>query len=188
MTSILHKCARWFGAATGVGVPAYSFFSSYSPPLFPSISLITAALACAIFVTITLTSRRRQKADPSLKQIMCAWLCLIAAICLIIGYILLFQYTTVVISPSDNQRLQIGFGTAEWTLTQTGREAKQRRPTLTASELLRNEADFAQERVPRLWQNWSIYAAGFGLIVLYLPGFLLWTTGFSILGIKSSPS
>jgi len=43
-TESLANGGRRTGAALGVVIPALTFFSSFPPPLFPAISLITSAL------------------------------------------------------------------------------------------------------------------------------------------------
>jgi uncharacterized membrane protein HdeD (DUF308 family) len=161
------------GAVAGVGVPAGSFFSSYPPPLFPGVTFITAGLSVAIWAMSSKGSEEKRKAK---KRI-------IPAVLLLTVYIVLLQFTTLRIPPDKEKRVQTGFGTANWSLTESGKAWKQKFPEMTAEEMASREAAFVPERVSILWQTWSVYVSGILLIALYLLGFALWTSGFAILGI-----
>lgn len=107
--------------------------------------------------------------------------CLGAAIFLLAAYVLLLQFTSVASPQGGVARYQIGFGTADWSLTERGRHWKEKDPNVTPLKILMNEASFSQELVGELWQTWTIYLAGSCLIVVYFVGFLLWTIGFAVL-------
>ncbi|MEN3371152.1 MAG: hypothetical protein V7609_3295 [Verrucomicrobiota bacterium] len=160
------------GGVAGVGVPAWSFFSSYPPPLFPGVTLITAALSVAIWAIV---SKGPKSGRPSWR--------IIAAVALLSSYIVLLQFTTLPIPPDNDNRVQIGFGTENWTLTNAGQGWKEKYPLMTAYEIANRESAFDQQRVPIVWRAWSVYVSGISLIVLYFVGFALWTAGFAILGI-----
>jgi len=173
--------AQWLGAASGVGVPAFTFFSSFPPPLFPSVSLISAALSGAIFVTALAWRPKEDGPDQTLPRIVKQgkWF-LFLSIPLLIAYILLLQFTTVPIPTKPSTRLQIGFGMFDWTLTETARDWKSSTPSLTVTRIIKNEAAFTQDRIAILWRTWSVYLAGFLLIVLYFSAFVTWTSGFAL--------
>ena len=99
---------------------------------------------------------------------------------------MLRDYTTIRVPATEDERLQVGFGTNDWTLTEAGRQWKQKQPSITSSQMMQNEG-FAQDRVPILWTPWSIYAAAAAMFVLYLITFLLWTAGFALMA-KQKPS
>jgi hypothetical protein len=164
------------GSVAGVGVPAWSFFSSYPPPLFPGVTLITAALSGAIWAM----TRKKSDGAPG-----AAWRIIIAMV-LLTTYIALLQFATLPIPPEKDKRVQIGFGMADSSLTDTAKRWKQTHPEITAYDMADKEAAFEPDRVPLLWQTWSIYTAGSCLIALYLIGFSLWTAGFALLGIRDN--
>lgn len=173
---------NWLGAASGVGVPAFTFFSSFPPPLFPSVSLISAALSGAIlFITLACNSKA-DGPDPTLPRIVKQGKrFLFFSVPLIVVYILLLQFTTVPIPTDPSTRLQIGFGTFDWTLTEAAREWMNSSSSMTPIQMIKNEAAFTQDRIAILWHTWSVYVAGFLLIALYFAGFVTWTRGFALL-------
>lgn len=180
---------QWLGAASGVGVPAFTFFSSFPPPLFPSVSLISAALSSAILLIALAWNPKADGPDQTLPRIVrqgkrfLFW-----SVPLLIVYILLLQFTTVPIPTEPSTRLQIGFGTFDWTLTEAARDWKSSNPSLTVTQMIKYEAAFTQDRIAILWQMWSVYLAGFLLIVLYFSGFVTWTSGFALLAKQRSIS
>lgn len=170
------------GAIAGVGVPAWSFFSSYAPPLFPGVTVIVAALSAAIWAAVKLSKRVGDEQPPT-GQVKSAIVLIVVAILLISGYILLLQFTGLPVPPEKVRRVQIGFAMANWSLTDVGRKWKAEHPAWTVEEIAASEAAFDQGRVFIIWQTWSVYCAGFALIVLYFVGFGLWTSGFALLGV-----
>ena len=171
---------RRVGAASGVVIPALSFFSSYPPPLFPAVSLITSALSGAILLA---ARAWRPKSDPVSQRmprvVTLGGTFVVLSIPFLIAYVLALQFTTVRV-PASGDRLQIGFGRSNWTLTEAGKTWTRQFPQITAEQLLRNEG-FAQDRAQIIWETWSIYSAGALLIVLYFLAFGIWTTGFALL-------
>jgi hypothetical protein len=95
----------------------------------------------------------------------------------------MLQFTTLPIPPEKDKRVQIGFGTANWSLTDVGKKWTTDHPSITAEEIAAREAAFDQGRVFIVWPTWSVYLAGTCLILLYFIAFGLWTSGFAILGI-----
>jgi hypothetical protein len=174
------RLARWGASALGVGAPVASFFTDYSPPLFPGVSFFTAGLAAAIWGVISL--KRRGASDN--RFVRGAKTSMAVGIVLIVIYILLFQFTTVGVSEENGTRIQIGFGTASWSLTKAGRDWQTFRPAMTPFDML-NAESFKPDSARIIWKTWSIYTAGACLIALYLAGFVLWTNGCARLGIKN---
>jgi hypothetical protein len=178
---------HWLGAASGASVPALTFFSSYSPPIFPGVSFITTALSGAILLIVVKWNPKADGHDQPIPRIVKQGMrFLVASLLLLIAYILLLQFTTIRMPTEPNIRLQIGFGKFDWTLTEAGKSWKRFNPSLTVTEMVRNEAAFTQERVEILWQTWSVYLAGFLLIVLYFFAFITWAGGFALLAKQRS--
>ena len=178
----LKTMGKWVGAASGVGIPAASFFTSLTPPLFQEVSLITTALSGAI---VAMAAKRRPRPTHKGWQMpvstTLAPIFLAVAIVFLVGYVLLLQFTTVIGPEGSETRYQIGFGTTDWSLTDVAKGWKRENPALTPKELLMKEAAFDQDRVAILWTTRSIYAAGALLILLYFLGFTCWTLGFAFL-------
>ena len=57
---------KWVGAASGVGIPAASFFTSLTPPLFQEVSLITTALSGAI---VAMAAKRCRKIELKIEVV-----------------------------------------------------------------------------------------------------------------------
>ena len=180
---------QWLGAASGVGVPAFTFFSSFPPPLFPSVSLIIAALSSAILLIALAWNPKADGPDQTLPRIVKHGKRFIfLSIPFLIAYILLLQFTTLPMPTEPSTRLQVGFGKFDWSLTEAGRAWKRSNPSLTVTQMVKNEAAFTQDRVAILWQTWSVYLAGFLLIALYFSGFITWASGFALLAKQRSIS
>ena len=166
----MRKTASRFAAGTGITIPALSYFTSYSPPLLPGISVLITAIAAAIAWIVV-------RSDPAKdRKRVTRWL--IAAVAFLVFYALLMQFTTAI--PIEH-RLQIGFGLQPWSLTDAGRMWIRTVPTITVAQMLKNEAVVEQPQVELLWQTWSVYLAGLLLISLYALGFTGWTAAFAIL-------
>lgn len=163
------------GAGLGVATPAALFFSSYPPPLFPGITWITAGVAALLMATLR---GRDPRSEGSVKRVW--WLGAVAVVSLVV-YILALQYTTVTVPPRHSARLQIGFGTAAFGLTEIGTGWTHDRPYISPESMLANEAAFSQDGVYRIWKQWSVFLAGGMLIVLYLVGFTTWTAAFALI-------
>lgn len=177
---------QWIGAATGAGIPAASFFTTLTPPLFPSVSVLTTALSSAILLVAALWRPRSEaRTHPIPKSAILGSRFLVIAVVLLIGYVLLLQFTTV--TGPEGTRYQIGFGTADWSLTDHGRQWKQSNPAVTAEQLLMYEG-LAQDRVSIIWAISSVYVSGSLVILLYFLGFICWTLGFALLAKHRAPS
>ena len=169
----MKRVVGWIGGAGGVATPAWIYFKNYAPPLFPGITVLVAALPLAIWFLVWRGSIRRRAAAVQL---------IVAGLLLFI-YALLLQFTTLTAAGNPKQRVQIGFGTVSWTLTQYGNNWMRAHPSSTAFDLANSDAAFVQHRVPKLWQTWSVYCAGALLILLYVLAFVFWSCCFANLGL-----
>lgn len=179
-SEVLKTGGQWLGAASGAGVPAYTFFSSFPPPLFPKTSIITAALSTAIlFIALKWRPKTddRKHGTPHIVKRGSRFIGL--AVLLLIVYVLLLKFTTI--DAPSGKRLQIGFGQANWSLTEAGRDWVRTQPAITVVQMVTNEAAFDQNRLAILWPTWSINLAGLLLILLYFLSFTCWTAGFALL-------
>jgi hypothetical protein len=139
------RLAGYAGAATGVVVPAASFFSSYAPPLFLGITILTSALSAAIFAVVSagVTGAKALADQARAKR---AAIYIAVAFALFTIYMLLFQFTTIEVPRPETdkdkkeERIQIGFNTLSWSLTPAGLGWKERNPAITAEEIAANEA------------------------------------------------
>ena len=182
MISDKMKCAlRWLCAGGGTLVPAFGYFTSYPPPLFPGISVITAALAAAIiYVVYAHVFRHTRHRLYRLLQQSCVFL--VVALVLLVLYALLLGHCTVVAPQNDGTRFQIGFAKCDWSLTELGltyKSSTHGSKPVTAWMLA--EAAFQPGGTERLWKSWSISVAGIIMIITYLAAFVCWTCGFSLL-------
>jgi hypothetical protein len=167
------RVAGWIGGVSGVATPGWLYFKNYTPPLFPGITWLVAALSVAIWFLVWRGSIRRRAAAVQL----------IVAVLLLFIYALLLQFTTLTAAGNPKQRVQIGFGTVSWTLTQAGNDWMRAHPSSTAFDLASSDAAFVQHRVPKLWQTWSVYCAGALATLVYVLAFVLWSSGFANLGL-----
>jgi hypothetical protein len=179
----------WFGVGGGALVPGFLFFTSFSPPLFPGISIVISALATAIIFSVySYKSKERNDKSRGLpKYVRIGILLLGIAIILIILYVITFQAWTILEPQKNEIRFQIGFGKAEWSLTEgIGKDLKKEFPYGPVTEWALNERAFDQERVELIWKPWTIYFAGVLLILIYFSSFILWTIGFALMAKHAS--
>ncbi|UCG59375.1 MAG: hypothetical protein JSU70_07655 [Phycisphaerales bacterium] len=171
----------WLGAGGGSFVPGYSYFTSYPPPLFPGIGLITAALTGAmIYMVYAYTREQRMGRLSSLLR--ASRVLLTAALVLLVVYVVMLRYCTVLPPRADAPRCQIGFGKCDWSLTEAGLALKR---SNHGSESVMNwmlaEAAFQPGGAEKLWKPWSILLSGITMIIVYLAAFACWTCGFAVL-------
>ena len=172
----------WFCAGAGALVPGYTFFTTYPPPIFPGISILTSVLAAAvIYITLTINSKTGTGGRRLDHLIRWALLLLVAAFCCLTVYVLLLRYCTVIEPQYYSQRFQVGFWKFDWSLTEAGLYLKHNMPLAPLEDWLLQEGAFRQGGPEIIWQAWSVIAAGCGEVITYMAGFVLWTTGFSFL-------
>jgi hypothetical protein len=174
----------WVCGGLGIGLPGLSFFTTYVPPLFPIISLITALPAAILLFVFALRSGPDRRRGGLPRDETRAAYFVAGGLTLVVLYLLLFLYTTIP-SPTG-ERLQIGFGLSPWSLTEAGQSWVKSQPTITVVEMVKREAAFEQDRLFILWKSWSIYLAGVLVFLFYLLGFISWTSGFAFLAKRQS--
>lgn len=172
----------WFCAGAGAIVPGYAFFTTYPPPIFPGITILTSVLSVAVmYITFALSSQTAScQGRPAHLVRWAALLLLMAFVCLT-AYVLLLRYCTVLEPQEYLQRFQVGFWKFDWCLTDAGLNLKRNIPLAPLEDWMLSESAFRQGGPEIIWQAWSIVTAGFALILTYIVGFVLWTIGFSLL-------
>jgi len=156
-------------ATIGVIVPGFTFFTSYAPPMFEEISLITSALCVGVMVVL---SNRKNRKSNGLK-----WL--VVAFVLLVLYLFFLNSTTINI---HDERWQAGFGTQRWSLTPEALKMIEAAPDCARSkEELLNCAGHIKTSVLRIWSVESIYLASGCLILVFTASSVIWTAGWTIL-------
>ena len=181
--SKLESAANWVGAGTGVSVPALTFFQNYTPPLFPQVWLLLTALSGALLYVLTTGSPKAGSASietlQRLSRRAVTWIG-VALACMIV-YVLLLHYCTVMDPQKGTVRFQIGFGTAAWSLTESGRKLASALSNPSPDDLMMAEGSYVPGGPEKIWTAWSTLVAGIALILFYLAAFIAWTTGFGLL-------
>jgi hypothetical protein len=126
------KSIKGLGASIGVLVPGFVYFTKYAPPYFPGITLLTTAFATATVVVTYYYSPSPVKGTthtlpPILKSAIKAF---VVSILLLLVYTILLDVCTVLV-PGTTQRMQIGFGKFDWSLTAYGQQVKATKPFAT---------------------------------------------------------
>jgi hypothetical protein len=181
--SKLESAANWLGAGTGVGVPALTFFENYTPPLFPQVGLLLTALSGALLYVLTTGSPKAGFASvKTLKRLSRqAVIWIGVALVFMIVYVLLLHYCTVMDPQKGTVRFQIGFGTAPWSLTESGRKLALALSNPSPDDLMMAEGAYVPGGPETIWSAWSTLVAGMALILSYMAAFIAWTTGFGLL-------
>jgi hypothetical protein len=173
---------KWFGAATGALVPAWDFFKHDVPPLFPEIGLLMCAVSGAIAIVVSAYIPSRPKPIHGLQAIV--WrgtILIVMSLGVLISYRILLESWTVLEPQSYQQRFQVGFGVVDWSLTNLGQEMKHAGNIRVADDLMLAGHAFRPGGPATIWKQSTIDSAGLILILLYVVGFVLWTTGFALL-------
>jgi hypothetical protein len=180
---------KWFCSGAGAFVPGYTFFTTYSPPFFPGISILTGVLSAAmIYITSTYNPPTETRARSFEKLIRFSMLFLITAFILLSIYVILLRFCTVLEPQSYEQRFQVGFYKFDFSLTEVGLNLKHKTPSAPIEDWILSEGAFRPGGPEIIWRPWSITIAGLLLVFIYMLGFVLWTVGFSLLAKhKSKP-
>lgn len=170
-------------AGVGVAIPAISFFKQYAPPLFEASSLLTAAIAGAVIIFTYYYEPRVEWPDTDKKKLIRqARKALIAAVLLLITYMVMLKVCTVADPPADPvARYQIGFWTFDWSLNDDGRYLKQKHPGASPRDLMDYGVAFSKDGPAKIWEFWTILASGILMILVFLLTFILWVFGWSLL-------
>lgn len=172
----------WFCASAGTLVPGYAFFTTYPPPIFPGITILTSVLSAAvIYITFTLNPQTASGKGRYEHLVRWAALSLLMAFVCLTAYILLLRYCTVLEPQIYLQRFQVGFWKFGWSLTEVGLNLKRNIPFAPLEDWMLREGAFRQGGPEIIWQAWSVATAGCALVLAYMAGFVLWTIGFSLL-------
>jgi multisubunit Na+/H+ antiporter MnhB subunit len=172
----------WFCAGTGTLVPGYAFFTTYPPPIFPGISILTSVLSAAIIYITFTYNPKTPSGDKRFKRLIrwAAFSIVMVFGCLLV-YVLLLRYCTVLDPQNYSQRFQIGFWKFDWSLTEAGLTLKRNIPLAPLEDWMMREGAFRQGGPEIIWQAWSVVTAGCILVFTYMAGFVLWTVGFSFI-------
>lgn len=170
-------------AGTAAVIPAVDYFKETAPPFFQMTSLLTGGVALAILLTVMVHGKPR-KNDASR-----ALLAVITALVLTVVYNFGNHYWTVGPPPQhEGARIQTGFHLAAWSLTPEARESVALHRTRSKEELMLAFGAYGPGLpVERVWEMWSVVAAGLILSLAYASSFILWTYGFALYG-RSFPS
>jgi hypothetical protein len=174
-------------AGAAVLFPAVSYFLKTSPPFFPELSSVVTTLVAIGVVTVSGCGFYRPgenaRAGVTSRYAICA---LVAAVGSALAYGLFLNLCSVAPpSPWDGEeRAQIGFGTATWSLTSKTQEWVAMQPDPPSSEqLMMERGGWADGGVYKIWQPWTVYAAATLLACLFFIATILWTLGWSLLAV-----
>lgn len=167
-------------ASVGVLIPGFAYFTKYAPP-FGEITLLTAAFATAtVFITHFYnpppSNNPHERLPPLIKKALVA---LVVSVVLLISYLILLDVCTV-ITTNTNNRIQIGFGKFDWSLTEYGKQKKAEDPAALPQDWLLDESLKAGV-AKRFWSTWSIYFSGVLLITVFILAFVSWAFGWSLI-------
>lgn len=173
------------GVGAGTLLPAVGSFTELAPPLFPMTGLLTAAAVIVVFFGYyQLRGRTRVKSAALLRKSL---VCMAIALLVFITYNIAFGFWTV--QPpdgSDASIRQIGFGRAEWSLTNDARQLMSEPPEgldirTTGDLMLAFGVWGGIGQVTDVWTPPTVIAAGSILIALFVVSFLLWAYAWASL-------
>lgn len=175
-------------ASVGALIPALSEFTTYPPPLFENsfgkTGLLTSAIALAtIIITFYYDPPRHTTPGSFPLLVRKAIKVLIAAILLLILYLVLLRVCTVVDPPGEN-RYQIGFSNFEWSLNPNGQKIMREHPDFTVKNLMDYSTLYYPTGPEQDWKPWTIYLSGVLMILTFIFSFVLWTLGWSLLALQ----
>jgi hypothetical protein len=174
---------KWFVTGIGVLVPLLIFFMNAFLADFFYVSLIFSASAAATILVIycryTLQSKTNEILTKNIKRGIC---CIMLSFVLMFAYFQFLEYSIIPEPQNHENRIQIGFGLQEFSLTAEGQQLYQKYPDKTAAELMLIVDGFNQlDAAKILWKNWTIVLANVSLYLLYTGLFLTWIIGFYFL-------
>ena len=171
------KNLGWMGAGVSAVLPGISFFTSYTPPLFPSISIITFALAGFIVFGVA-----QGKVPHGYRSRRVAYRAMAASVAGLVLYMILLQVSTVLDPQAGHVRCQIGIWNVDQSLTALGLKVKAYSPD--PPDWMMADALFGKCKsnalvTTKFWTMSSFLAAGGTLIVSYILAFVGWTYAFA---------
>ena len=166
-------------------IPGIDVLADLAPPLVkPIVALVTGGAAVAITVW-----GAKPWSDAPAKLATRALQLVLLSVLLMIPYLLALQSWTEG-APADRpgiDRTQIGFGVAEWTLTEEGNRILQALIDSEAGEptpeflLLSKSAHLDDDNVKLIWKPWTVNLAATLLALLYFLVLFIWSLGFALL-------
>jgi hypothetical protein len=172
------KTVATLGGALSGGLPGAAYFTHNAPPLFALTGVVSGGVGVGIFVYVFLVRPDLRVAAKGAIRV------LISAVLLgaVYGVLLtLLSLTPPTDSGSDGARVQIGFRTADLSLTADARKKRDQLDLRTPEDLMLAYGGFEPGTTYRIWKTWSIAAAGMLLIVLFVVTFVLWAYGLALL-------
>jgi hypothetical protein len=162
--------------AVGSQLPGLSFFTSNAPPSFGLLGLMTSGLTLAIFVwVLASTPASRDRSRTGLVAIG-------ASVLLGLAYAGLLNWVTVP-APAEtgvDQRLQIGFGLSDFSLTDSAKALlKVAHGEMTPEDLMLQIGAFKPGGPQLLWKPWTITLAWTLLSGVFLAAYFLWSFGLA---------
>lgn len=172
------KTVATLGGALSGGLPGAAYFTHNAPPLFALTGVVSGGVGVGIFVYVFLARPDLRGAAKGAVRV------LISAVLLgaVYGVLLtLLSVTTPTDSGSDGARFQIGFRTADLSLTPDARTKRDQLDLRTPEDLMLAYGGYEPGTSYRIWKTWTIVAAGMLLIVLFVVTFVLWAYGLALL-------
>lgn len=166
--SFIQKMNSVAGLVSAIGylIPGIMYLAKLGPPPpYPWIPIIVIPLS------IFFSYAEHLREDRFLGMFSAKKLIIISII-LIIGYTLFYGTTTIYI---NDKFYQIGFGTANFSLTDEGLRIKNGNCPGNDKNSLLMCAGFLPERIPLIWKSWAIICTGLILLLLYTLGPIFWT-------------
>ncbi len=180
MKKLVSLFKNLYGITAGIGaiIPGFTYFIKETPPLFPGIGLIVSALCVGLLFYMVIGKEEKKHKPGS------GWFLLVTAIAFLIGYLLLFDFTTINYPDSGNPKAQIGFGLSDWSITNDAKE-------LINSKMCRGNSKedilmcvgFTRENIFIIWPRWAVYSAGIALMFAFTVSALTWVLGWGKLGL-----
>lgn len=174
----LRLCTKVMSGLGAIAMPGLVAWTNCAPPSFaPFVPLLLPFTA-----VVMLWGFYRVRNRPSmLPRAISAMLCVMLMLCI---YALLLNYVTVAPPPGfDAERVQIGFGLAEFSLTPTAKNYLQQ-PTLevnTSSDLMLHFGVWGDvNSIDRVWKWQCVVAAGLLLQFLFIASIGLWAYAMGI--------
>ena len=170
----------------GSTLPGLSYYESHGPPIMDKSIALLATGGALVLLMLGFTNKRLPK--TSLPRQACKRI--IGAVVLIVVYQILLNYMTVTPPPpKDDARIQIGFYTLEWSLTNDAVLALKAHPELHSPlDLMLAFGAFDGNLPNDIWKPWTIITAGLILTVIFVLAFCSWAYGFGLLSRYIAPS
>lgn len=184
MNKVIETLKSFYGIAASIGViiPGFSFFNNYAPPLFTGIAILTVALSVAVIVIIVNNDDQIKSTKTVVKKHTSKSIKFLASsFVLILMYLMLMDFTTIVPEDFPEERWQVGFDMEQWSLTPLANSMLLDNSCNQNKEALLSCASVQKENVFLIWTKLSVYSAGLILILIFTTASLLWSAGWTYL-------